>query len=198
MRAKVVVSPTDVQNYYNSNVQQYQTPETIRASHILLKTEGKDEATVRKAAEDVLKQARSGADFATLAKKYSEDDGSKVNGGDLDYFPRGRMVTEFEDAAFAMKTGEISNLVESQFGFHIIKLVDRKAATTRTLDEVRAQIQDTLAWQRVDDQIAARTRELDGKVKNATDMTTAANENGTTVQESGFFAREDQIGRAHV
>ena len=193
MRAKMVVSPADVQAYYNSNIQQYQTPETIRASHILLKTEGKDEATVRKAAEDVLKQARGGADFAALAKKYSEDDGSKVNGGDLDYFPRGRMVTEFEDAAFAMKAGEISNLVKSQFGFHIIKLVDRKAATTRTLDEVRAQIQDTLAWQRVDDQITTRARELDAKVKNATDMATAANENGTTVQESGFFAREDPV-----
>jgi peptidyl-prolyl cis-trans isomerase D len=107
-----------------------------RASHILLKTEGKDEATVRTQAEDVLKQVKApGADFAALAKKYSEDDGSKVNGGDLDYFSRGRMVPEFETAAFSMQPGQISDLVKSQYGFHIIKVTDHKQAVTRPLAE---------------------------------------------------------------
>ncbi len=192
-RARITVSPVDVQAYYNANIQQYQTQEQIRASHILFKTEGKDEATVRKAAEDVLKQVRAGGDFAALATKYSEDDGSKVKGGDLDYFTRGRMVAEFENAAFAMQTGQISDLVKTPFGFHIIKMVDKKAASTRALDEVRAQIQDTLAWQRTDEQIEARTRELDTRITSATALTTAANENSSTVQESGFFAREDPI-----
>ena len=77
----------------------------MRASHILLKTEGKDDAAVKAKAEDVLKQAKGGADFAALAKKYSEDEASAKNGGDLDYFGRGRMVPEFEQVAFAMQPG---------------------------------------------------------------------------------------------
>jgi peptidyl-prolyl cis-trans isomerase D len=192
-RARITVTPADVQTYYNTNIQQYQTPEQIRASHILLKTEGKDEATVRKLAEDVLREAKSGADFAALARKYSEDEASKANGGDLDYFGRGRMVAEFENAAFALQNGQISELVKTPFGFHIIKMVDKKAAATKTIDEVRAQIQDSLAWQRTDEQIEARIRELDARINSANDLTTAANENSASVQESGFFAREDPI-----
>ncbi len=192
-RARIVVPAADVQNYYNTNIQQYQTPEQVRASHILFKTEGKDEATVRTLAEDVLKQVRAGANFATLATKYSEDEGSQAKGGDLDFFPRGRMVAEFENAAFAMSVGQTSDLVKSSFGFHIIKLVDKKAASTRPLDEVRAQIQDTLAWQRTDAQIEAKTRELDARITSATALATAANENSSAVQESGLFAREDPV-----
>ena len=104
-QAKTIVPAADVQRFYNDNIAQFQTPEQIRASHILLNTAGKDEATVQKQAEDILKQARAGADFAALATKFSEDEGSKVNGGDLDYFSRGRMVPEFETAAFALQPG---------------------------------------------------------------------------------------------
>ena len=193
-RAKITVTPGDVQQYYNANVAQFQSPEQVRASHILLKTEGKDEAAVRKQAEDVLKQARAaGADFAALAKKYSEDEGTKVNGGDLNFFGRGRMVPEFETAAFGMEPGQISDLVKSQFGFHIIKVVEKKAASTRPLDEVRAQIQDTLTRQRAEEQVQAKARELDQRINSPAMLATAASENGTTVQESGFFSREDPI-----
>ena len=94
--AKITVPPADVERAYNNNIEQYSTPEQVRASHILLKTEGKDDAAVKAKAEDVLKQARSGADFAELAKKYSEDEASAKNGGDLDYFGHGRMVPEFD------------------------------------------------------------------------------------------------------
>ena len=93
---------------------------------------------MRKQAEELLAQAKAGADFAELARKFSEDEGSKVNGGDLDYFSRGRMVPEFETAAFALEPGQISDIVKSQFGLHIIKVVDKKAAVTRPLDEVRS------------------------------------------------------------
>jgi peptidyl-prolyl cis-trans isomerase D len=86
LRAKVSVPPSDVERAYNDNIEQYSTPEQLRASHILLKTEGKDDAAVKAKAEDVLKQAKSGADFAALARKYSEDEASAKNGGDLDYF----------------------------------------------------------------------------------------------------------------
>jgi peptidyl-prolyl cis-trans isomerase D len=193
-RQRVAVTPQEIQSYYNQNISQYQTPEQIRASHILFQTQGKDEAAVRKQAEDVLKQAKApGADFAALAKKYSEDEGSKVNGGDLDYFGRGKMVPEFETAAFAMQPGQISDLVKSQFGFHIIKLVDKRAAVTRPLDEVRAEIQQQLAAQRADQDITTRAQALEGKVKKPGDLDAAAKDLGTTVQESGFFQREDPV-----
>ena len=194
LRSRINVTPQDVDSYYNSNVQQFQTPEQVRASHILLKTEGKDEAAVRKQAEDVLKQAKApGADFAALAKKYSEDDGSKANGGDLDYFSKGRMVPEFEQAAFTLQPGQISDLVKSQFGFHIIKVVDKKPAATRTLDEMRPQIQQTLQAQRVEQQITDRTRDLDARITKPADLDVVGKEAGASIAESGFFAREDPI-----
>jgi len=195
MRSRITVSPQDVEAYYNANLQQFQTPEQVRASHILLKTDGgKDEAAVRKQAEDILKQAKAtGADFAALAKKYSEDEGSKATGGDLDYFSKGRMVPEFESAAFSMQPGQISDLVKSQFGFHIIKVVDKKPASTRTLDEVRAQILDTITSQRVDQQIADRTRDLDTRITKPADLDAIAKESGVTAAESDFFARDEPV-----
>ncbi|HEU5254480.1 MAG TPA: peptidyl-prolyl cis-trans isomerase [Vicinamibacterales bacterium] len=194
LRSRITITPQEIESYYNSNIQQFQAPEQVRASHILLKTDGKDEATVKKQAEDILKQAKApGADFAALAKKYSEDDGSKANGGDLDYFPKGRMVPEFEQAAFSMQPGQISDLVKSQFGFHIIKVVDKKAAATRTLDEVRAQIQGTLTTQRLDQQLMDRTRDLDARIKKPADLDTVGKEAGLVVSETAFFARDEPV-----
>jgi peptidyl-prolyl cis-trans isomerase D len=192
-QAKTIVPAADVQRFYNDNVAQYQTPEQIRASHILLNTAGKDEATVRKQAEDILKQARAGADFAALATKFSEDEGSKVNGGDLDYFSRGRMVPEFETAAFALQPGQISDLVKSQYGFHIIKVVDKKAAVTRTFDEVRPQIEEQLKTQRTDQQLSTRANELASRIDDPSDLDTVAREQGLMVTESEFFGREDPV-----
>jgi peptidyl-prolyl cis-trans isomerase D len=192
-RQKVAVPATDVSRYYNDNTQQYQTPEQIRASHILLKTEGKNEAAVRTQAEALLAQVKGGADFAALARKVSEDEGSKANGGDLDYFGRGRMVPEFETAAFALQPGQISDLVKSQFGFHIIKLVDKRAAVTRSLDEVRPQIEEILRTQQADTQVTTRAQQLETRIKDAGDLDEAAGESGLMVQESGFFKRGDPV-----
>ncbi|MGE3400993.1 MAG: peptidyl-prolyl cis-trans isomerase [Vicinamibacterales bacterium] len=194
LRQRTQVTPADVQAYYNQNIQQYQTPEQVRASHILLSTAGKNEAEVRARAEGILAQAKApNADFAALARQYSEDEASKVNGGDLDYFGRGQMVAEFENAAFAMEPGQVSDLVQSQFGFHIIKVADKRPAVTRTLDEVRAQIEDQLAWQRVDQQIADQTTQLNTRIDDPSDLDAVARERGLTVTESGFFAREDPV-----
>src|SRR5688572_27749425 len=135
LAAKVKVPREDVERNYNARLGSYTTPEQIRASHILLSIEGKDEAAVRAQAEQVLKEAKSGADFAALAKKYSQDETNAQQGGDLDYFGRGRMVPAFETAAFALKPGEISDLVKTEFGYHIIKLVDRKPAIVRPLTD---------------------------------------------------------------
>src|SRR6266446_10076365 len=186
MRAKVVVPPADIEREYNNNSEQYTTPEQVRASHILLKTEGKDEASVKAKAEELLKQAKGGADFAELAKKNSEDEGSAKNGGDLDYFGKGRMVPEFDAAVFAMQPGQISDLVKTQYGYHIIKLVDKKAATTRQLAEVRQQLTDQLAYQRAQAQAADLAQKLEKQIKKPSDLDTVAKAQGLTVQESGF------------
>lgn len=193
LRAKVVVSPADIERTYNSNLEQYTTPEQVRASHILLKTEGKDDAAVKAKAEDIAKQAKAGADFAELAKKYSEDTDSAKNGGDLDYFGRGRMVPEFEQAVFAMQPGQISDPVKSQFGYHIIKLIDKKAATTRTLAEVKAQITDQLAYEKAQAQAADLAESLGRQISKPADLDKVAKAQGLTVQESGFFARDEPI-----
>jgi peptidyl-prolyl cis-trans isomerase D len=144
VREQLQVPEADIEAFYKQNVGQYTTPGQVRASHILLQTEGKDDAAVKARAEELLKRARAGEDFAELAKANSEDQGSAANGGDLDYFGRGRMVPEFEQAAFAMKAGDISDLVKSQFGYHIIKLEDTRQATFPPLAEVKPQIEQRL------------------------------------------------------
>jgi peptidyl-prolyl cis-trans isomerase D len=192
-RLKVSVPPSDIQRYYNDNIQQYQTPEQVKASHILLKTEGKDEAAVRQKAEEVLKEVKSGGDFAALARKYSEDDGSKANGGDLDYFTRGRMVPEFEKVAFTLEPGQVSDLVKSQFGFHIIKVIDKRPGATKPLDEVRSQIQDQLALQLADQKITDQAAQLASRIKDIADLEPVARELQTMVQESGLFQRGDPV-----
>src|SRR5471030_1253555 len=193
LRAKVVVPAADIEREYNNNSEQYTTPEQVRASHILLKTDGKDDAAVKAKAEELLKQAKAGADFAELAKKNSEDTDSAKNGGDLDYFGRGRMVAEFDQAVFAMEAGQISDLVKSQFGYHIIKLVDKKPATTRALAEVRQQITDQLAYERAQAQAADLSTALEKQISKPADLDKAAKAQGLVVQESGFFARDEPI-----
>jgi len=192
-RLKITVPPSDIQRYYNDNIQQYQTPEQVKASHILLKTEGKDEATVRKQAEEVLKEVKSGGDFAALAKKYSEDEGSKATGGDLDYFGRGRMVPEFENVAFTLPPGQVSDLVKSQFGFHIIKVIDKRAGATRPLGEVQAQIQDQLSLQLADQRITDQAAQFTSRIKDMADLEPIARELQVMVQESGYFQRGDPV-----
>jgi len=193
LKAKVVIPPADVERTYNNNIEQYTTPEQVRASHILFKTEGKDDAAVKAKAEEVLKQAKAGADFAELAKKYSEDTDSAKNGGDLDYFGRGRMVPEFDQAVFAMEPGQISDLVKTQYGYHIIKLVDKKAATTRSLADVRQQIIDQLSFERAQGQAADLAQKLEKDITKPSDLDKVAKAQGLAVQESGFFARDEPI-----
>ena len=193
IRNRIQVSAQDIQRNYEDNQQQYSTPEQVRASHILLKTEGKDDATVKKQAEDLLAQVKKGADFAALASKYSEDDASKVKGGDLDFFPKGQMVPEFDKAAFSMKVGEISDLVKSQFGYHIIKVTDKKPATTKSLDEVRAQIEDQIKWDRAQTEAQRIADDVAKSLKKPADFDTVAKARGLTVGDSPLFSKDEPI-----
>jgi peptidyl-prolyl cis-trans isomerase D len=193
IRASTVVPPAEIDRAYNENFAQYTTPDEIRASHVLLRTEGKDEAQVRAQAEEILKQARAGADFAELAKKHSQDEGTAPSGGDLDFFGRGRMVPEFDAVAFALEPGQISDLVRTQFGFHIIKLTEKKPGTTQTLDEVRPQLTEQLAFELAQARAVDLAEQIDRQVTRPEDLDAAAKTHGLTVQESEFFARDEPI-----
>ncbi|MGH9386228.1 MAG: SurA N-terminal domain-containing protein [Vicinamibacterales bacterium] len=194
VRATIEAPENEIAAFYQQNLQQYQTAAQVRASHVLFKTEGKDEAAVKTAAEAVLAKAKApGADFAALAKQYSEDDSNKDTGGDLDYFGRGRMVPEFETAAFAMKAGELSDLVKSSFGFHIIKVVDSKPETTRPLLEVHSEIEEQLKWQKAQAEAERLAKEIETTLKTPADLERVAKERSLTVVESGLFARDEPI-----
>jgi peptidyl-prolyl cis-trans isomerase D len=195
VRQTVQVPEADIEAFYKQNQSQYQTAAQVRASHILFGLEGKDEAAVKAKAEEVLKLARApGADFAALAKQYSEDASNKDSGGDLDYFERGRMVPEFDAAAFAMKAGQISDLVKTSFGFHIIKIVDSKPDITRPLAEVRNEILEQLKWQKAQADAEAQAKTLASSVKTPADLEKVAAERGIAVVETGLFLREEPIG----
>ncbi|PYR36623.1 MAG: hypothetical protein DMF90_09455 [Acidobacteria bacterium] len=193
LRTKITIPPADIERYYNDNIEQYTTPEQVRASHILFRTEGKDEAVVKAKAEDVLKQAKGGSDFAALAKQYSDDEANAKNGGDLDYFGRGRMVPQFDQVAFTMEAGQISDLVKTEYGYHIIKLTDKKPGSSRAIGDVRQQITEQLVSERAQAQATNLAETLEKQIKKPADLDAAAKAQGLVVQETGFFARDEPI-----
>ena len=193
LRPRMTVTPQEIEARYNQNSQAYSTPEQVRASHILFKVEGKDEAAVRKQAEGVLAKVKGGADFAALAKQFSEDDQSKASGGDLDFFGRGAMTQEFEDAAWALEVGKTSEIVKSPFGLHIIKVTDKKSATTKTLAEVRSQIEDQIRWEKAQAEAQRIGDEIAKEIDDPTDLDTVAKARGLTVGDSGLFSREEPL-----
>lgn len=145
VESRIEVVEADIKTFYDQNIARYKTPEQRRASHILINApkdaSAADKAAAKAKAEKILEQVRkSPGDFAKLAKENSQDSVSAERGGDLNFFGKGDMVKPFEDAAFALKEGEISGLVQSDFGFHIIRVTDIKAPTTRELSEVKANI----------------------------------------------------------
>ena len=193
LRQRVTVTGQQIERYYNDNIQQFSTPEQVHAEHVLLKTADKDDAAVKKQAESILAQAKGGANFEDLAKKYSEDDSNKAKGGDLDYFGRGQMVKEFEDAAFAAKPGDIVGPVKTQYGYHIIKVLDHRQAQTKPLAEVRSQIEDQLKFEQAQDQAQKEANTIASQLKSPSDFDTVAREHGLTVRESGFFQQDEPI-----
>ncbi|MFD0619478.1 peptidylprolyl isomerase [Paenibacillus sp. GCM10027629] len=170
---KVNVTDQEIKDFYEANKASMSTPEQVRASHILVKT--KEEA------DAIEKELKGGADFAALAKEKSTDTGSKVNGGDLNFFGKGQMVPEFEEAAFKMKVGEVSEPIKSQFGYHIIKLTDKKEAVNPTLDDKKVEIKEQLTKQKISEMSNEYIQGLRDKAKitNTLDKT-APKETGTT------------------
>ena len=192
LKSRMTVTPAEIAQAYEQNKAMFSTPEQVRASHILLKTEGKDKAAVRKQMEPILAKVKAGGDFAALAKQYSED-GSKDSGGDLSYFGHGKMVKEFDDAAWALEVGQTSDIVESEFGFHIIKLTDKKPAMNRTLDQVRPQLEDQVKSQKAQVEARKKADELAGQIKTPADLDKVAKTESLQIQDSGLFGREEPL-----
>jgi peptidyl-prolyl cis-trans isomerase D len=184
----IQITDAQIQDYYNAHRDDYRTPERVKARHILLSTANKPKDEVPKIqaqAEALLKQIKAGGDFAELAKKNSQDPGSAQKGGDLGWVSRGQMVKPFEDAAFSLKPNEISNVITTEYGFHIIQVQERQAAHLQTLDEVKPAIVLALKSQTVFDrmqELADKARaELMKSPQNAQQIATQLNLEFVTV-----------------
>ena len=197
----VQVTHDDLQAYYNAHRDQYRVAEQVKVSHILIKTplagaDGKvDEkgvADAQKRAEDLLKQLKAGAKFEDLAKKNSEDPGSAKEGGSLGWIGKGRTVPEFEKAAFSLPKGQISDLVKSSYGFHIIRVDDKQDAHMKTLDEVKGEIEPILKQQKTQEIAQKQAEELLAQAKTQ-GLDAAAAAKGVSVVTSDFFGRRDVV-----
>jgi len=198
---KAKVTPDQIKQYYDQHQSEFQTPEEVKASHILIRTpapgpdgkpdqKGVDEARTK--AQDILKKLRAGGNFAEIAKKESQDPSSAVKGGDLGWFRRGAMVGEFDKAAFAQPVGQVGDLVQSQFGFHIIKVEDKHAAGEKPLSAVKDQIASEVVQQEA---VKAAQQQASSVLAQATkegiDKAAAANQ--LKSQTSDWFTRTDSL-----
>ena len=167
--AKIAVKPEAVSDFYKNNQDKFRQGPRVRASHILIQVpQGADAATKAAAktkAEGILKDLKAGKDFAAAAKENSQDPGSAVNGGDLGYFEQGQMVPPFEQAAFALKPGQMSELVETQFGYHIIKVAEHQDSRVVPLEEATKQIEQYLQQQNRQSETQAFVNTLKAKAK---------------------------------
>ena len=148
-----VIKDDEAEEFYNENIENFKMPERVKASHILISAEKADDEASKKEArekiEKIQKQIKNGDSFSELSKAHSSCPSSN-NGGDLGFFARGQMVKPFEDAAFGLKVGEVSDIVETKFGYHLIKLTDKKAAETESFDTAKPRIKGWLKEQKVD------------------------------------------------
>jgi peptidyl-prolyl cis-trans isomerase C len=149
---KITVSDDELKSYYDSHKDEFKTQDMVKARHILVRVDNSASDDEKKKAKEktelYLKKIKDGEDFAKLASDFSDDPGSKAKGGDLGFFPRGRMVKPFDDAAFSLKPGETSGIVETQFGFHIIKVEDRKDSSVESFDVVKERLKQKLSQDR--------------------------------------------------
>jgi len=154
---KAQVKDEEVQTFYRAHPEYFKTPEMVRASHILVKVDPKatevEKAKAREKIMGIQKRLQKSEDFAKLAEEYS-DCPSSAKGGDLNFFKRGQMVGPFEDAAFALKAGETSDIVETQFGYHLIKVTERKDAGEVPYEEIKGKIEEHLKKASIEKQLS--------------------------------------------
>jgi len=204
IRQNLQISDTQLKDQYQKNIQDYQVPNRVHVEHILLMTVGKPDAEVeeiRKKAQDILNQAKKGANFEDLAKKYSEDGGTPGNpgsrdkGGDLGWIIQGQTVPEFEKAAFSIPKGSISDLVKTQYGFHILKIVDKESAHTKPFDEVKDSIRTPLLLSEADKQAGDIADKLSQAIRqsNKVSLDDLAKQYHLTVGETRPVAATDPL-----
>jgi len=171
---KVVIPEKEVKGYYDSHPDSFKQPEQVRASHILMKVDPQVDAAKKAAARKKLEELRQrllkGEDFVTLAREFSEGP-SSVKGGDLGYFGRGQMVKPFEDAAFALDIGELSDVVETRFGYHLIKVTEKKPETIIAYADIKERLQQYLKDEKVQQEVSAYVEDLKTKAKVETFLT---------------------------
>ena len=199
IRQNTPVTDDELKAVYQQNIQQYEVPNRVHAEHILFTTVGKTDAEVaeiKKQAEDVDAQAKKkGANFEDLAKKYSEDPGSKAKGGDLGWIVQGQTVPEFEKAAFSLPKGDVSDLIKTQYGFHIIKILDKETAHTKPFEEVKDSIRGPLQLQKVDQQAASVADKMSSQIRQSNKVTLdeLAQQHHLSVAETRPVAANDPV-----
>jgi peptidyl-prolyl cis-trans isomerase D len=170
LRQSVQISDDDLKARYQRDIQQYEVPSRVHVEHILFMTVGKPDAEVdeiKKKAQDVLNQVKKGAKFEDLAKKNSEDPGTKDKGGDLGWIVQGQTVPEFEKVAFSLQPGSVSDLVKTQYGFHIIKVLEKETAHTKPFDEVKDSIRAPLMLTKADDEASKIADQLAAAIRKS-------------------------------
>ncbi len=198
VRQGLQISDDQLKAQYQQNIQQYQVPNRVHVEHILLMTVGKTDAEVdeiKKKAEDILSQAKKGSNFEELAKKYSEDPGTKDKGGDLGWIVQGQTVAEFEKAAFSLPKGSISDLVKTQYGFHILKIIDKETAHTKPFDEVKDSIRTPMLLSQADKQAGDMADKIGQAIRqsNKVSLDDIAKQYHLTVGETRPVAATDPL-----
>ena len=185
------INPTesDIEDYYQQHIEQYSVPETRRARHILLRATDENLEAQQKKMAEILQKARNGEDFAALAKQFS-DDGSAANGGDLGFFNKKQMVQPFAEAAFSLKEGQISDIVRTRFGLHIIKLEEIKPGKTTPLTEVRESILKKIKEEQAKTAVFKKANETYEKIILSGSLAKYAADNKVTIAETDFFSKD--------
>ncbi|MEW6569612.1 MAG: peptidylprolyl isomerase [Nitrospirota bacterium] len=146
--AKIDVAEEDMKLYFKTHPEEFTTPEMVKARHILIKVDknalDEDKKKAKEKAEDILKKIRAGEDFSKIAAEVSDDSSSKTKGGDLGLFQRGKMVPDFEKVAFSLKPGEISDVFETPFGFHIVKVEEKKDPVIEPYEKVKDKVREKI------------------------------------------------------
>jgi len=196
LQDQIKPSLDDLTRYYNEHKEEYRSPEEIKASHILIKVprnaDAKTDAAARAKAEDILKQLKAGAKFEDLAKKYSEDTVSAQQGGSLGWFGHGRMVPEFDQAAFSTPVGQVSGIVKSEFGYHIIRVDDKHEARLKPLEEVRGLIEPKVKGLKASQEANSLANTVATQAKTQ-GLDAAAAQNHLDVVNSDWFSRTDSL-----
>ena len=189
---RMSVETEDILDIYNADQERFVEPEQIRARHILLTVDKAGDpqkaAAVQKEAQTLLEKIKNGADFASLAKNYSQDKATADAGGDVGFFKRGAMVGPFEQVAFGLQPGEVSDIVETQFGYHIIKLEERKPKRVRPLEEVREELVRELQQELAEREVRTASRRAFNRLFSSRDLEGYAKDNGLTLRKTELFA----------